>query len=63
MKLRKSVQYAMDNIWTLCSDNQRKYIVLLKYSVSIKPLILLACIKVSIYYTTYNPHRKCCKIS
>lgn len=55
MKLRKSVQDAMDNIWTLCSHNQCKYIVLLKYSVIIKPLILLACIKVSIYYTTYNP--------
>lgn len=55
MKSRKSVQDTMDNIWTLCSHNQCKYIVLLKYSVSIKPLILLVFIKVSIYYTTYNP--------
>ena len=45
----------MDNIWTLCNHNQCKYIVLLKHSFSIKLLILLACIKVSIYYTTYNP--------
>lgn len=55
MKSRKSVQDTMDNIWTLCSHNQCKYIVLLKYSVSIKPLILLVFIKVSIYYTTYDP--------
>lgn len=53
----------MDNIWTLCNHNQCKYIVLLKHSFSIKPLILLACIKVSIYYTTYNPLRNGCEIS